>query len=286
MSKDFIQYYPERTQIIFFDLEFYVPECDREGRIGLKANPYRNGHFLIGGTFYRFYPLVNYPNKVVKKDFWIWDYKGSEESMLKDILSFIEESWNIITKKENQAELFFSGIGISRVDIQYLFARSHKYHLRTDEQLFNLFNKSRFLDFETIVIPYFNNKDTMLKTKSTGEIISKFKIERERGKVDSLWEQYDNKDYKPIKERNMNEVADLLTIYKTVISKIHSANIIKKYSTEVFERKCSALYDMEECEFFRLCYNNSDDDWHYLNEELTSEQIERLHLIQEKIRKE
>ena len=45
MNKLIVQYYPEKTQIIFFDLEFYVPESDREGRLGLKANPYKNNHF-------------------------------------------------------------------------------------------------------------------------------------------------------------------------------------------------------------------------------------------------
>ncbi|MBE6429906.1 MAG: hypothetical protein E7023_03365 [Campylobacter sp.] len=100
--------------------------------------------------------------------------------MLKNILKFVEDSWNIIKRKDNQAELFFSGIGISRVDIQYLFARCHKFNLRSDEILFDLFYKSRFLDLETIVIPYFKNKDNMMKTKSTKEILSKFKIERER----------------------------------------------------------------------------------------------------------
>lgn len=67
MNKTIIQYYPEKTQIIFFDLEFYVPECDREGRLGLKANPYKNDHFLIGGTFIKTFPLLPNEKKNVKK---------------------------------------------------------------------------------------------------------------------------------------------------------------------------------------------------------------------------
>lgn len=66
-----IQYYREKTQIIFFDLEFYVQKEDREGRMGLKANPYRTGHFLIGGTLHRYFPLVHKRNHDSIKEFWI-----------------------------------------------------------------------------------------------------------------------------------------------------------------------------------------------------------------------
>ena len=170
--------------------------------------------------------------------------------MLKNILKFVEESWNIIKRKDNQAELFFSGIGISRVDIQYLFARCHKYNLRSDEVLFDLFYKSRFLDFETIVIPYFKNKDNMMKTKSTKEILSKFKIERERGPSANIWEQYEKKDFDAIRERNVYEVSDLPVMYKKILNLIHFAGIINKYSNEVFEKKLNALINIEEYDFF------------------------------------
>ena len=135
MNKDIVQYYPEKTQIIFFDLEFYVPKQDRIGCLGLKANPYRDNHFLIGGTFLRDFPLLENKKNNKKRQFWIWDFENSEKKMLENLLNFINESWNIIKKKDNQAELFFSGIGISRVDIQYLFARCHKYNLCSDEVL-------------------------------------------------------------------------------------------------------------------------------------------------------
>lgn len=287
MKKTILQYFPERTQIIFFDLEFYVPECDRDdGRIGLKANPYRDNHFLIGGTFHRYFPLLENENRNVRRQYWIWKYNNSEEKMLRDILKFIEESWNIIKKKNNQAELFFSGIGISRADIQYLFARSLKLKLRTAEELYNIFYKARFLDFETIVIPYFNNKDNMLRTKSTNEIIAKFKIERDRGAAADIWPQFDNKEYKAIQERNVNEVSDLLIIYKTVIARIHMSSIIKKYKVETFERKCNVLIDIEEYEFFKKCYYRFDDEWYYLNEELNSDDLNKLYSLQERIRKD
>ena len=205
--------------------------------------------------------------------------------MLKNILKFVEDSWNIIKRKDNQAELFFSGIGISRVDIQYLSERCHKFNLRSDEILFDLFYKSRFLDLETIVIPYFKNKDNMMKTKSTKEILSKFKIERERGASANIWEQYDKKNFAAIQERNINEVSDLPVMYKKILNLIHFAEIINKYSSETFEKKLNALINIDDYEFYKQCYVKESNDWYYLNKELTDEQKERVYKIQLEINK-
>ena len=46
------------THVIFFDIEYYVPEEHRKGP-GLKASPYLKGSFVIGGVFQRYFPLEN-----------------------------------------------------------------------------------------------------------------------------------------------------------------------------------------------------------------------------------
>ena len=273
-----VQYYPEKTQIIFFDLEFYVPKEDREGRMGLKANPYRPGHFLIGGTLHRYYPLVKSRNHDSKKDFWIWNYKDEKE-MMKEIIAFIEESWNIIYKKDNQAELFYSGIGISRVDIQYLFAKAKLLGVKTEEELFNLFYKGRFLDFETIVIPYFKCKDNMMKTKSTKDIISKFKIERERGPSDTVWDYYDAQEYDKIRERNFNEVSDLPVMYKAILARIHSDSITKKYSMNGYTKRVENFNTMEKS-LFDSFYEKDEEDCFILRNDLTDDEKETLYRLQ------
>ena len=273
-----VQYYPEKTQIIFFDLEFYVPKEDREGRMGLKANPYRKDHFLIGGTFYRYFPLIKSRNHDSIKEFWIWNYKDEKE-MMEEIISFIEESWNIIYKKDNQAELFYSGIGISRVDIQYLFARAKYFKIKTEEELFNFFYKGRFLDFETIVIPYFKCKDNMMKTKSTKDIISKFKIERERGPSDSIWDYYDAQEYDKIRERNFNEVSDLPVMYKAILARIHSDSITKKYSMNGYTKRVENFNTMEKS-LFDSFYEKDEEDCFILRNDLTDDVKEILYRLQ------
>lgn len=272
-----IQYYREKTQIIFFDLEFYVPKEDREGRMGLKANPYRTGHFLIGGTLHRYFPLVHKRNNDSIKEFWIWNYKNEAE-MMKDIIAFIEESWSIIYKKDNQAELFYSGIGISRVDIQYLFAKAKLLGIKTEEELFNLFYKGRFLDFETIVIPYFKNKDNMMKTKTTKDMLSKFKIERERGPSISVWNQYDAGEYEKIRERNVNEVSDLPVIYQAILTRIHSDSIVKKYSINGYTKRVENFNAMEKS-LFDSFYDKDEEGCFVLKNDLTDENKETLYRL-------
>lgn len=272
-----IQYYREKTQIIFFDLEFYVPKEDREGRMGLKANPYRTGHFLIGGTLHRYFPLVHKRNHDSIKEFWIWNYKNEAE-MMKDIIAFIEESWGIIYKKDNQAELFYSGIGISRVDIQYLFAKAKLLGIKTEEELFNLFYKGRFLDFETIVIPYFKNKDNMMKTKTTKDILSKFKIERERGPSISVWDQYDAGEYEKIRERNVNEVSNLPVMYQAILTRIHSDSIVKKYSINGYTKRVENFNAMEKS-LFDSFYDKDEEGCFVLKNDLTDENKETLYRL-------
>lgn len=272
-----IQYYREKTQIIFFDLEFYVPKEDREGRMGLKANPYRTGHFLIGGTLHRYFPLVHKRNHDSIKEFWIWNYKNEAE-MMKDIIAFIEESWGIIYKKDNQAELFYSGIGISRVDIQYLFAKAKLLGIKTEEELFNLFYKGRFLDFETIVIPYFKNKDNMMKTKTTKDMLSKFKIERERGPSISVWDQYDAGEYEKIRERNVNEVSDLPVMYQAILTRIHSDSIVKKYSINGYTKRVENFNAMEKS-LFDSFYDKDEEGCFVLKNDLTDENKETLYRL-------
>lgn len=284
MNKKHLEYHPEKTQIIFFDLEFYVPKKDRDGRRELKANPYKDGHFLIGGTFSKYFPLLpNNDKRNITKEFWLWEYTNEKE-MLSDILQFIDESWKLIHKSNNQAELFYAGIGIQRADIQYLFARSKKYELKSESELFNIFYKGRFLDFENIFIPLFKNKGNMLKTKTTNDIIKKLNIPTERESSIGIWDQYDSKDYNSIKERNNNEVADLLTIYKKFIIYIHFKEVHERYSPKVIE-EIHELLKYDDFEFLKNCYKEMDDGWFVLKTNLDDRQKKILCTIENKIQK-
>lgn len=57
-----VKYTKERTQIIFFDLEFYVPEIDRD-QYAFSANPFRDNHLLLGGSFLNWKPFLPPPKK-------------------------------------------------------------------------------------------------------------------------------------------------------------------------------------------------------------------------------
>ena len=52
-----IKYSFQKTQIIFFDLEFYVPKND-QNKFSFSANPFKKDHLLLGGTFLNWKPLL------------------------------------------------------------------------------------------------------------------------------------------------------------------------------------------------------------------------------------
>ena len=88
-----VVFQPDLTEVIVFDLEAFVPPCDRKRKNGasLAVNPYRAGHTLLGGVIYRARPLEG----VVIADFehhWIWR-DGSEEEVVKHLFSVFSDAW-------------------------------------------------------------------------------------------------------------------------------------------------------------------------------------------------
>jgi hypothetical protein len=120
-NKHIIKFRKNQTIVIFFDLEFYVPKNDRTDNFAFQANPYKTSDFIIGGTFLRYYPL-NEKKNIEEKNYWIWNY-DNEKLMLTEIINLFKESWDIVSKKDDQSELTVCGIGISRIDLSYLFGR-------------------------------------------------------------------------------------------------------------------------------------------------------------------
>ena len=125
---------PDLTEVIVFDLEAFVPPCDRKRKTGasLAVNPYREGHTLLGGVIYRARPLED----VVIADFehhWIWR-DGSEEKVVKHLFSIFSDAWkHVATKKRVYCDPLVLGIGISTFDLPFLAAKSQAYHVAPPE---------------------------------------------------------------------------------------------------------------------------------------------------------
>ena len=269
-QKHFLKFRKNQTIVLLFDLEFYVPLSERDEKLVFQANPYRNAHFLIGGTFIQYYPL-NAKKSPSTHEYWIWNYK-TEKEMLEDIIKLFKESWDIISSGDGKSELIVSGIGIGRVDIAYLFGRCMMNQVENNETLFSCLNRLRVVDLENVAIPYFKSKNELLYPKNTSEINQKFKIKRKREVGTLIWDYYDKKEYSKILERNNNEVKDQLEVYKEIAKINFIKNLAEKYSVNSFNDILEGLKSQRDKDYIMCYYKINEETGRYcLKEDVDNE---------------
>ena len=215
---EMVNFDPEKTEIIFFDLEFYVPVEDRNKKgASLLANPCKDKHYLLGGVFAKYKPLKK--DEIVYTHFWIWKDKD-EKSVLKGINHYIQSSWAPLEDKDpQQADLIFCGVGISRFDVPTLFIRSCVQKIAPEEKLFECYFKTKQLDFSNIAIPFFK-KDKVMYPKSINQIFDKLSIPKRKDSGMKVWEMYDEKKYPDIECRTEGEVRDCVELYRILLERI------------------------------------------------------------------
>ncbi|WP_028975454.1 hypothetical protein [Spirochaeta cellobiosiphila] len=258
-SNNHIRQYKHLTQIIFFDLEFYVPVKDRESeRKDLRANPFQEGHFLMGGTFTKKNPLL--PDKKLNTiDFWIWRYHDNETVLLEAIVTYLENVWNEIKEKPDQTDLIIAGIGVSRADLGYLYSKSLQHNTRSQDHLFSIFYQLRIIELESMAVPFFSNKNGLLYPKTTGQLLDLFNINRERKSGTEVWGAYDGRDFKSIEERNSNEVTDMIQIYDRMVASIHSQNASIRFSSDVYSKLMSLVKKDKDKNYIKHRYTHNKD---------------------------
>jgi hypothetical protein len=230
----FIKRYDEnKFRLLFFNFEFYVPNQDRNIQ-GIRANPYKRGHFLIGGTFISFYPFTEQRKTEINKH-WIWDYEDENmllKAVLNDIASFTDEK----NAKETIKNTLICGDKISRLDIPYLYGRCIKNNIDIDENLFYFLNRFEIIDLNSVVIPFikYNGKPLFPVSKEMISHLFLNKICCNEMKT-LIWDYYDNKNYQAIMEHNEEETIDNLNIYKALVEYDGIKNIRKKYLKDTFE---------------------------------------------------
>ena len=219
---------PNLTEMLFFDLEFYVPEKDRDQPgASLLANPGKKGQFLLGGVFTRTWPIKEEKYEIKFEHHWLWDYKD-EKDLLKTIFQYFQDSWDQIKEKEpRHADLILCGIGITRFDLPILYIRSIANKVSKPEKLFDLYFKTKPVDLSNVCIPFFNREKVMYP-KTANQILSRFNIDKEKSSSMSVWQKYDEKDFDWIAQRTEEEVKDAITLYNLIFTKICGKRKINK----------------------------------------------------------
>lgn len=279
---------PDLTQVTIFDLEFYVPPIDRESeRNDLRANPFREGHFLIGGAFLDWVPLVDDPDDPPEPEgCWIWDHDRSELSLLKSIYQRFVDHWALSTKEPDQCDPIVVGIGISRVDIGYLFARCLQSEIAAPEELFRVFYQLRIVDLENAGLATFKSKSRLLYPKSTKELLNKCRIDRDRKPGLTVWDAYDSGDFGSVEERTAQEVTDMYQMYRFIRSYLWKNNLATKYSTASVRKMMQGLSTPDQKKALLSGLVRVDDDhgtrrWHIVRDSKESLLLTTAGLIYE-----
>ena len=149
-----VDFHPDITEIIFFDLEWYVPPNQRRLKgASLAMNPHKPGQFLLGGVFGKFHPLKQKKEAIKFEHFWLWKEKN-EQAVIKKIYDYVKKEWrNFEGTPSQQADLILCGQGISRLDVPVLYIQSMKYQVDKPEEIFYTFCKTKQVDLSNVAIP-------------------------------------------------------------------------------------------------------------------------------------
>ena len=120
LGKTVIDFDSKFTEVIFFDLECYVPPEDRtkQGKSSLIYNAANPNHFILGGVFRRMFPMRG----LTESAWQVWNFsKRDEKTALQQIYQYFTSSWNMIDERnrKNHPDLILAGTSISRLDIQH-----------------------------------------------------------------------------------------------------------------------------------------------------------------------
>lgn len=209
-----------KCRIIFFDLEFYVPESSRS-KTGFCYNPWDKGCKIIGGSFLTANPGKDFgvtDSDVRKKikSLWLWEH-GSEKELLQQIFNILKSANDTVRNAHDGAiSPVLCGIGITSSDIPILFELFKRFNILTNSEAFSFQNSFRVIDLSQLAVATFNNPNNFLYPKTKNHILNKYLpgTKFETGK--SVWELYELKDYKGIQARVLSEVSSTHRCYELI----------------------------------------------------------------------
>ncbi|WP_297487263.1 hypothetical protein [Thermococcus sp.] len=220
-----MRFKPNVTHVVFLDLEYYAPK-EHRNRPGLKANPYLDGGFLIGGVFQRYFPIEDKLEK--EGEFWIWDYKDEntkekERELLRRIYYYFRESWmrwEALGNDSHLTEPIVAGFGIARFDVPVLFARSLKHEIADPARLYDIYFKLRPFDLSVAVatiVPETKYPKVLAPVSQNWAIKHLIGNVERKPSGTTVWELYDQGNYEKIAERTKAEVEIAEKVYSNLL---------------------------------------------------------------------
>lgn len=212
-----LRHFPDKTKIVFFDLEYFVPpeSRDRKAPGGMKFSPLLPGHRILGGTFQTYFPMLDKLQPA--KQIWEWR-AGSEKAVLQEMLDLLKAEWKDIEKKPDLGSLMLGGIGISHSDIPALLAKMVAHELDAPARIHDLLCGCRQIDLTTATYCQFSfNHAYFSYPKSKAHLYHKYLGVKSAEAGTAVWQYFEAADYAAIEGRALSEVWDSVAIYKQMI---------------------------------------------------------------------
>jgi hypothetical protein len=217
---------PEKCKVVFFDLEFYVPEKSRTAS-GFCYNPWDKDCSFIGGSFLVANPVrdFNIPKSEIlskTKSFWLWEH-ATEKAMLERIYALLKAvSDQVKNAHDGAVSAILCGIGITSSDVPILFELFKRFQILSNQEAFVLQNSFRVIDLSQLVIGTFNNPGNLLYPKSKNHILNKYMYGTKFASGKSVWELYEAKNHAEIQSRVLDEVYSTHKCYELIQSEFES----------------------------------------------------------------
>ena len=228
--KRMVQFRPEFTEVLVFDLEAFVPPADRRRRTGdsLAVNPYRPDHTLLGGVVYRVRPLTG----VVLSSYehhWIWEGGGDREVVF-SLYRLFADTWRAVSGKRTfHADPVVAGVGIATFDLPFFMAKCLQYTVAPAVEVYETIGKMPFLDLSTAGIGFLHLNSPILHPCTNNELADEFLGERARkptGKC--VWDMADAQEYAAIAERCEGEVREMVLLMDAMLQRCRCPDTKKK----------------------------------------------------------
>lgn len=211
-----------KCRIIFFDLEFYVPESGRD-KEGLCYNPWDKKCRFLGGSFFTANPSKDISTEISIESkkiqcFWLWDYQ-SEKELLIAIYALLKEVYGLANKGNNgKVSPVLCGIGITSSDVPVLFDLFKRYKIMSNYDAFHFQSCFRIIDLSQLAIATFNNNSSFAYPKTKGHILNKYLPDKkfESGKV--VWDLYESKKFDEIEFRVRDEIVCTHLSYISILN--------------------------------------------------------------------
>jgi len=226
----------DKCRIIFFDLEFYVPESSRSAH-GFCYNPWDKKCKFLGGSFLLANPVKDFDSTELKtrkkvQSIWLWEHK-SEKEVLEKIYILLKNAQDAVRNAhKGMVSPILCGIGITTSDIPILLELFKRYKLLTNTEAFVFQNKFRMVDLSQLSIATFNNGNKFLYPKTKNDILNKYKNGKKFESGTAVWELYESKNHTGIEERVLDEVISTYQCYELIYRDLHNFK-----SLEIAEKK-------------------------------------------------